>query len=101
MPTILSRPQATVEVHSQATCINHLLQCGPLSWQLTAYDIHGYVGGVCTIDVHVAGGLWALILRIARAIMQAAYPGCDVRQLMPHIHPGLLDENRYARATYH
>lgn len=92
MPGILSRPQATVDVHSQATCINHLLQCGPLSWTLNAYDVHGYAGGTCTIDIHVAGGLWALILRIARAILQAAYPGRDVRQIMPFIHPSLLDE---------
>lgn len=92
MPGILSRPQSTVDVHSQATCINHLLQCGPLSWVLTAYDVHGHSGGTCTIDIHVASGLWALILRIARAILQAAYPGKDVRQLMPFIHPSLLDE---------
>lgn len=92
MPAILSRPQSSLDVHSQASCINHLLQCGPLSWSLTQYDIHGFAGGSCTIDVHVASGLWALILRIARAILQAAYPGKDVRQLMPYIHPTLLAE---------
>lgn len=92
MPAILSRPQSTLDVHSQATCINHLLQCGPLSWALTMYDIHGHPSGTCTIDIHVASGLWALILRIARAILQAAYPGKDVRLLAPHIHPALLDE---------
>lgn len=90
--SIISRPQSTVDAHSTATCINHLLQCGPLSWVLTAYDIHGYEGGTCTIDVHLAGGLWALILRIARAILQAAYPGKDVRLLQPYIHPELLGE---------
>lgn len=92
MPGVLSRPQYTVDVHSHATCINHLLQCGPLSWVLTEYDIHGHPGGACTIDIHVASGLWALILRIARAIMQAANPGKDIRLFMPYIHPALLEE---------
>lgn len=92
MPNVLSLPQLSMDTHSTATCINHLLQCGPLSWVLTAYDLHGYAGGTCTIDVHLAGGLWALILRIARAILQAAYPGKDVRLLMPYIQPALLDE---------
>ncbi|KZP09591.1 hypothetical protein FIBSPDRAFT_963796 [Athelia psychrophila] len=90
--SIISRPQSTVDAHSTASCINHLLQCGPLSWVLTNYDIHGYAGGTCTIDVHLAGGLWALIIRIARAILQAAYPGEDVRRLEPYIQPELLGE---------
>ncbi|KZP33626.1 hypothetical protein FIBSPDRAFT_943414 [Athelia psychrophila] len=89
MPGILSHPQATVDAHSQATCINHLWQCGPLSWTLNVYDVHGHTG---TIDIHVAGGLWALILHIACTILQAAYPGKDIQQLMPFIHPSLLAE---------